>query len=64
MSKEKGKELFWALHSLLDAVTNLNLRDFEAEAKAASASKNSSRVFNPRGQNFSECFFKRKSYGS
>jgi hypothetical protein len=36
MSKEKGEELFWALHSLLDVVTNLNLRDLEAEAKAAS----------------------------
>jgi hypothetical protein len=39
MSKERGEELFRALHSLLDAVTNLNLRDLEAEAKAASASK-------------------------
>jgi hypothetical protein len=37
MSKERGKELFWALHSLLDAVTNLNLRDLKAEAKAATA---------------------------
>jgi hypothetical protein len=37
MSKEKGEELFWALHSLLDAVTNLNLRDLEAKAKAASS---------------------------
>jgi hypothetical protein len=37
MSKEGGEELFRALHSLLDAVTNLNLRDLEAEAKAASA---------------------------
>jgi hypothetical protein len=34
-TKERGEELFWALHSLLDAVTNLNLRDLEAEAKAA-----------------------------
>jgi hypothetical protein len=39
MSKERGEELFRAFHSLLDAVTNLNLRDLEAEAKAASASK-------------------------
>jgi hypothetical protein len=39
MSKEKGEELFHALHSHLDAVTNLNLRDLEAEAKAASASE-------------------------
>jgi uncharacterized protein YmfQ (DUF2313 family) len=30
-------ELFRALHSLLDAVTNLNLRDLEAEAKAESS---------------------------
>jgi hypothetical protein len=37
MSKERGEELFWALHSLLDAVTNLNLRDLEAEAKAATS---------------------------
>jgi hypothetical protein len=40
MSEEKGKELFWALYSLFDAVTKLNLRDLEAEAKAASASNN------------------------
>jgi hypothetical protein len=39
MSKERGEELFRALHSLLDAVTNLNLQDLEAEAKAASAFK-------------------------
>jgi hypothetical protein len=39
MSKERGEELFWALHSLLDAVTNLNLRDLEAEAKAASSTQ-------------------------
>jgi hypothetical protein len=37
MSKERGEELFRALQSLLDAVTNLNLRDLEAEAKAASS---------------------------
>jgi hypothetical protein len=37
MSKERGKELFRALHNLLDAVTNLNLRELEAEAKAASS---------------------------
>jgi hypothetical protein len=39
MSKERGEELFRALHSLFDAVTNLNLRELEAEAKAATASK-------------------------
>jgi hypothetical protein len=39
MSKERGEELFRALHSLLDAVTNLNLRDLEAEAKAASSTQ-------------------------
>jgi hypothetical protein len=37
MSKERGEELFRALHSLLDAVTNLNLRDLEAQAKAATS---------------------------
>jgi hypothetical protein len=39
MSKERGAELFRALHAIIDAVTNLNLRDLEAEAKAAVASK-------------------------
>jgi hypothetical protein len=39
MSIERGEELFRARHSLLDAVTNLNLRHLEAEAKAASASE-------------------------
>jgi hypothetical protein len=39
MFKERGEDLFRTVHSLLDAVTNLNLRDLEAEAKAASASK-------------------------
>jgi hypothetical protein len=34
MSKEKGKELFRALNVILDAVSSLNLRDLEAEAKA------------------------------
>jgi hypothetical protein len=37
MSKEKGKELFRALHSLLDAITGLNLKDLEAEAQAESS---------------------------
>jgi hypothetical protein len=37
MFKERGEELFRALHSLLDAVTNLNLRDLKAEAKAATS---------------------------
>jgi hypothetical protein len=36
MSKERGAELFRALHAIINAVTNLNLRDLEAEAKAAS----------------------------
>jgi hypothetical protein len=39
MSEERGAELFRALHAIIDAVTNLNLRDLEAEAKAAVASK-------------------------
>jgi hypothetical protein len=39
MSKERGEDLFRALHNLLDAVTNLNLRDLEAEAKALSSSQ-------------------------
>jgi hypothetical protein len=34
MSKEKGEELFRALNVILDAVSSLNLRDLEAEAKA------------------------------
>jgi hypothetical protein len=38
MSKERGTELFRALHAIIDAVTNLNLRDLEAEAKASSSS--------------------------
>jgi hypothetical protein len=37
MSKEHGKELFRALNTIIDAVTALNLRDFEAEAAAAVA---------------------------
>jgi hypothetical protein len=36
MSKERGEELFRALHSLLDAVTNLNLQNLEAVAASAS----------------------------
>jgi hypothetical protein len=39
MSKERGKELFRALYGLLDAVTNLNLRNLEAEAKAEVSSQ-------------------------
>jgi hypothetical protein len=39
MSEERGAELFRALHAIIDAVTNLNLRDSEAEAKAAVASE-------------------------
>jgi hypothetical protein len=38
MSEERGAELFRALHASIDAVTNLNLRDLEAEAKASSSS--------------------------
>jgi hypothetical protein len=38
MSEERGAELFQALHAIIDAVTNLNLRDLEAEAKASSSS--------------------------
>jgi hypothetical protein len=37
MSKEKGEELFWALHRLLDAITGLNFKDLEAEAQAGSS---------------------------
>jgi hypothetical protein len=37
MSKEKGEELFRALHSLLNAITGLNLKDLEAEAQAGSS---------------------------
>jgi hypothetical protein len=38
MFEERGAELFRALHAIIDAVTNLNLRDLEAEAKASSSS--------------------------
>jgi hypothetical protein len=38
MSKERGAELFRALHAIIDAVTNLNLRDLETEAKVSSSS--------------------------
>jgi hypothetical protein len=38
MSEERGAELFQALHAIIDAITNLNLRDLEAEAKASSSS--------------------------
>jgi hypothetical protein len=37
MSKERKKELFRALNTILDAVTALNLRDLEAKAAAAVA---------------------------
>jgi hypothetical protein len=33
-TKKKGEELFCALNIILDAVSSLNLRDLEAEAKA------------------------------
>jgi hypothetical protein len=39
MSKERGEELFQALHNLLDAVTNLNPRGLEAKAKASFSSQ-------------------------
>jgi hypothetical protein len=39
MSEERGAKLFRALHAIIDAVSNLNLRDLEAEAKAAVASE-------------------------
>jgi hypothetical protein len=39
MSEERGAELLRAFHDIIDAVTNLNLRDLEAEAKAAVASE-------------------------
>jgi hypothetical protein len=38
MSEERGAELFRALHAIIDAVTNLNLRDLRAEVKAAYSS--------------------------
>jgi hypothetical protein len=38
MSEERGMELFRALHAIIDAVTNLKLRDLEAKAKASSSS--------------------------
>lgn len=38
MSEERGAELFRALHAIIDAVTNLNLRDLEAEARASTSS--------------------------
>jgi hypothetical protein len=37
MPEERGAELFRALHAIIAAVTNLNLRDLEAEAKASSS---------------------------
>jgi hypothetical protein len=37
MSKERGAELSRALHAIIDAVTNLNLRDLEAEVRASSS---------------------------
>jgi hypothetical protein len=38
MYEERGAELFQTLHAIIDAVTNLNLRDLEAEANALSSS--------------------------
>jgi hypothetical protein len=37
MSKERKEELFYALNTILDAVTALNLKDLEAEAAATIA---------------------------
>jgi hypothetical protein len=57
MSKERGEELFRALNVILDAVSSLNLRDLEAEAKtdrgessikaAAESSKGKDKVAEP-----------------
>jgi hypothetical protein len=57
MSKEKGEELFRALNVILDAVSSLNMRDLEAEAKsdrgessskaAAESSKGKDKVAEP-----------------
>jgi hypothetical protein len=49
MSEERGAELFRALHAIIDAVTNLNLRDLEAEAKAAVASEKCKQSLQPKG---------------
>jgi hypothetical protein len=38
MFEQRCPELFRALHAIIDAVTNLNLRDLEAKAKALSSS--------------------------
>jgi hypothetical protein len=38
MSEERGAELLRALHAVIDAVTNLNMRGLEAKAKASSSS--------------------------
>jgi hypothetical protein len=61
MPKEKGKELFRALNVILDAITGLNLRDLEAEAKAdrgessskaaAESSKGKDKVADPDWEN-------------
>jgi hypothetical protein len=62
MSKEKGEELFRALNVILDAVSSLNLRDLEAEARAdqgessskaaAESSKEKIRLLNATGRIF------------
>jgi hypothetical protein len=44
MLKEKGEELFRALNVILDAVSSLNLRDLEAEAKADDRGESSSKA--------------------
>jgi hypothetical protein len=53
MSKEKGEELFRALHNLLDAIIGLNLRDLEAEAQEESSSQRAATwIFKRRSQGF------------
>jgi hypothetical protein len=42
MSKERGAELFRALHAIIDTVTNLNRMKLEAEVKASSSSAEAS----------------------
>jgi hypothetical protein len=53
MSEERGAELFQALYAIIDAITNLNLRDLEADSKASlplSAEKGTSAKSSARGK--------------
>jgi hypothetical protein len=53
MSEERGAKLFRALYAIIDAVSNLNLRELEAEAKASlssSAEKGTSAKASARGK--------------